>query len=125
MVLEEYMKITTNEGEFELVDVSRDLGNGDYSEGQFYALKPTTQTLLKQVAPVKKTEKKEFNIRGTLIDTYTGLTLFNKDLVVTEPTANKLSKAISALVEYVQGEPNIMDVNNKAEAARKSYQESQ
>jgi predicted house-cleaning noncanonical NTP pyrophosphatase (MazG superfamily) len=89
------------------------VGDGDRLE--FYRLKP-----------VKKTEKIEyrliFSVEGRGVSY-----LIDEEYEFTEDTANKLSEAISALVEYVQDDTieNHERLMTFAWEARKSFQESQ
>lgn len=102
------MKITTDEGEFELVPRYDDVYKED-----IYVLKP--------IEP--KSEKKEY-----IIDLFSrhGHHPVHEKLDLTEPTAKKLSEAISALVEYVTSENwNRNKLGDLALEARKSYRESQ
>jgi hypothetical protein len=117
--MEQAMKITIDGKEFELHELTLEAGGTIENIEPIYALKP-----------VKKTEKNWLKIEvifdngPDFHDSATDL-LKMKAIKVNPPTANKLSEAISALVEYMQGEPNIMEVNDKANLARESYQESQ
>jgi hypothetical protein len=112
MVLEEYMKITIDGKEFELVPI---LAKG-VDEMQ-YALKP-----------VKKTEKKEyriiFSVEGKGVSH-----LFDEEYEFTEEAAHKLSEAISALVEHTTSNDFTGAKKNKlidkAIEAKASFQESQ
>jgi hypothetical protein len=107
------MKITTNEGEFELIAVS-----DDANFTKVYGLKP-----------VKKTEKKEYQVCLDLVDEYDksrSMVKWSKDLHLTPTTANKLSEAISALVEYVTtGKGSTDKLTIVATEALQEYWESQ
>jgi hypothetical protein len=93
-------------------------------DGKEFNAIPVEESLDYYLEPVKKTESK---------DTYTVMMVhqdfehdFSKDLSLTPPTANKLSEAISALVEYMEspdsGNDKLIDLAAKASVA---YQESQ
>lgn len=75
--------------------------------------------------PVKKTEKKyNFSIEFKEIANTNNLDIgYMWAGLVDKDTANKLSEAISALVEYVQG--NKLHPEHKYIEARQSFQESQ
>lgn len=111
------MKITTEDGqEFELVENERD-GN---SKDIHYTLKP-----------VKKTEKKKYRLLF-YEDLDEQLNIYTKSFELTELTpkaAQKLSEAISALVEYVQSsefdKKKYEILQETTEEAWVAYQESQ
>jgi hypothetical protein len=105
------MKITTDGGEFELVPRYDDVYKED-----IYVLKP--------IEP--KTEKNLVRILISQSDV-PGVTkhLYENTISATPTTANKLSEAISALVEYVTNKNQSWDYDTKIEEARKSFQESQ
>jgi hypothetical protein len=67
-------------------------------------------------------------------DNAEGWLISNKELKLTPTTANKLSEAISVVVEYITESDNLSDyesngkyrdIGKKIEAARESYLESQ
>jgi hypothetical protein len=116
------MKITIDDKQFELVPVPPAGMLGE-----------TTYTL----KPVKKSERKD-----TYFITFfkefgiTGEYLLKLDLELTPTTANKLSEAISALVEWMQDPKSRKDYDGetpipeniffiKAAEAKQSFQESQ
>jgi hypothetical protein len=80
------------------------------------------------IEPVKKTKGKKkfylsfhsFSVPGYMID---------EELDLTPTTANKLSEAISALVEYVQlgkfDSAMFVGLDDKIQEARESFEESQ
>jgi hypothetical protein len=86
---------------------------------------------LEALKPVKKTDDKTIYILA-FGEIGEGWNLINKDLDLTPTTANKLSEAISALVEYMQSTEkpyakawSNSKVEEKADEARESFQESQ
>jgi hypothetical protein len=101
------MKITIEGVDYEFVPLANPNGTFQY-------------TGLKPIEP--KSEKKEY-----ILDLFSrhGHHPVHEKLDLTEPTANKLSEAISALVEYVTNKNQSWDYDTKIEEARKSFQESQ
>lgn len=107
------MKITTEEGEFELI---LDRKNS------------TTNSSVYNLKPVKKTEKKEeyyLVLNGMLAGENEYLVSIDLDL--TSNQAQKLSEAISALVEYViregaEGSYPMADLEDSAVGAKNAYQ---
>jgi hypothetical protein len=97
-----------------------------YEEGWQNGYDKAMKDAREALKPVKKTEKHDTYIVSLVNLDIDSKPLLDKSLSITPTTANKLSEAISALVEYVQnGEAQWGNVESKVWDAKQSFQESQ